>query len=99
MKILKSLIRMIYKSQNNKFMIIEKKISYIFIVSIFLFSLSRIQAQKKYWSLKECVDLSYEKNISIKQIELQLENANIEKSNAKANFFPNLNASLNHSWN
>ncbi|MDG2397316.1 MAG: TolC family protein [Flavobacteriaceae bacterium] len=80
-------------------MIIEKKISYIFIVSIFLFSLSRIQAQKKYWSLKECVDLSYEKNISIKQIELQLENANIEKSNAKANFFPNLNASLNHSWN
>ena len=58
-----------------------------------------IFGQDKYWTLEQCVTRAFENNITIKQSQLQLENSNLEKSSAVANFFPNVNASLNHSWN
>ena len=58
-----------------------------------------INSQKLVLNLEECVLLAYQKNISIMQSELQLKNSNIDLSSAKANFFPNLNASVNHAWN
>lgn len=74
-----------------------KYIHYPFVVVFFL--LTSTQAQVKKWSLVECVELALEKNITIKQNELNYANAEIDKLSAFASFFPNVNASANHSWN
>tara|TARA_B100001769_G_C22088900_1_gene587191 strand:- start:84 stop:1514 length:1431 start_codon:yes stop_codon:yes gene_type:complete len=66
---------------------------------ILILSNKVIFGQDKYWTLEQCVTRAFENNITIKQSQLQLENSNLEKSSAIANFFPNVNASLNHSWN
>lgn len=58
-----------------------------------------INAQETILTLEECVLLAIEKNISIKQSELDLESAEIDKSDAIGNFFPSINAQTNHSWN
>ena len=43
--------------------------------------------------------MAVEKNISIKQSILDIENAAVDKSNAIGNFLPNFNAQSSHSWN
>ena len=55
-------------------------------------------AQVKNWTLQECVDYALKNNISIKQSELDIKLANIDKSSAIGNFLPNLNSSISHSW-
>ena len=50
-------------------------------------------------TLQECVELALEKNITIKQSELDIANAKLDKSNAFGNFLPNINAQTSHSWN
>ncbi len=50
------------------------------------------QAQNKKWTLKECVQYALENNISVKQSELDIELADIEKLTAKGNFIPSINA-------
>tara|TARA_B110000208_G_scaffold122330_1_gene149251 strand:+ start:1391 stop:2815 length:1425 start_codon:yes stop_codon:yes gene_type:complete len=50
-------------------------------------------------TLQECVELALEKNITIKQSELDIANAELDKSNAFWNFLPNINAQTSHSWN
>jgi outer membrane protein len=57
------------------------------------------QAQNKKWTLKECVQYALENNISVKQSELDLELADIEKLTAKGNFIPSLNAGAGVSEN
>jgi len=57
------------------------------------------QAQVKKWTLKECVDYALEKNINIKQAELDLDQAEINKKDAFGSFLPSLNAQISHSWN
>ena len=52
-------------------------------------------AQKKIWTLEECVTYAVENNLSIQQFELDLENATIDKSDAIGAFLPNLNGTLN----
>ena len=75
-----------------------KKVSYYFTLAlVFLGTLAH--AQTKQWSLQECVELAIEKNITIKQNELNYANAELDKLSAFASFFPNVNASANHSWN
>lgn len=59
----------------------------------FLFS------QKKEWTLEECVLHALENNISVKQSELELEHAAIEKVEAIGNFLPSLNANASASQN
>jgi outer membrane protein len=49
------------------------------------------QAQNKKWTLKECVVYALENNISVKQSELDLDIAEVEKLTAKGNFVPSLN--------
>jgi outer membrane protein len=56
-------------------------------------------AQSKKWTLEECVDYAMKNNISIKQTELELRTADIDKKAALGNFLPNLNANASHSWN
>ena len=55
-------------------------------------------AQVKKWTIQECVEYALKNNISIKQSELDIKLANIDKSSAVGNFLPNLNSSLSHSW-
>ena len=59
----------------------------------------KLIGQSKLWSLEECIGLAIEKNISIKQGQLNYEDALIEKNTAKANFLPTVNFNANHSWN
>jgi outer membrane protein len=75
-----------------------KKILYYFTPALVFFG-TLAHAQTKPWSLEECVELAIEKNITIKQNELNYANAEIDKLSAFASFFPNVNANANHSWN
>ena len=63
------------------------------IIAILLFGVFA-QAQKK-WTLRECVEYALENNISIKQSELDIENAEIERLTAVGNFLPTINGSAN----
>lgn len=67
-------------------------------VLLFAGAFTTANAQKK-WTLKECVDYALENNIAIKQAQLDRQNSEIDKSDARGAFLPTLNASANHSWN
>ena len=58
-----------------------------------------VQGQSKKWTLKECVEYALENNISVKQSELDLELADVDKLTAKGNFLPSLSASSGVSEN
>ena len=68
-----------------------------FLLLILIFC-ADITAQKS-WTLKECVERALEKNISIKQTELNFTEAELNKKNAIGNFIPNFNIGSSHSWN
>ncbi|WP_053992965.1 TolC family protein [Mangrovimonas sp. TPBH4] len=72
-----------------------KKQFFLFIALISILA----QAQGKKWTLEECVEYALEHNISIKQSELDLEVADINKSQAVSDFFPNLSASASYNIN
>lgn len=55
-------------------------------------------AQVKNWTLQECVEYAMKNNISVKQSELDVTLADIDKSSAIGNFLPSLNGQLSHSW-
>ena len=55
--------------------------------------------QNKKWTLQECVEYALENNISIKQSELAIEDADITKSDAIGNYLPSLNGSVGNNWN
>lgn len=62
------------------------------IVSLLFLFTAIIQAQEaKKWTLRECVEYALEHNITIQQSELDLLNAEIDKSDALGNFIPTLN--------
>lgn len=64
------------------------------IVTVLFFSLVYTgYSQAKKWTLRECIEYALEHNISIKQSELQLENIEIDKSDAIGNFVPSVSAS------
>jgi len=69
------------------------------IVFLFLSLGISINAQNKKWTLQECVSYAIENNISVKQSALEIENADISKSDAFGNYLPTLNASAGNSWN
>ncbi len=50
-------------------------------------------------SLEECIAMALEKNISIKQANLEIDNAKVDQSDARSAFLPNLNVQSSHSWN
>ncbi len=63
----------------------------ILLVTILTFSQG--QSQDKKWTLQECVEYALENNITIKQSELNVENASIDKLEAIGNFVPSLSGS------
>lgn len=56
-------------------------------------------AQEKKWTLQECVEYALEHNISVKQSELDLEAADIDKNDAIGNLLPGINGNASNSWN
>lgn len=66
---------------------------------LLLLAITLASAQNKKWSLQECVEYAVENNISVAQFELDLENAQIDKSDAIGNFLPTLNANTTYSSN
>ena len=62
------------------------------ILFFFLLSTQIFFSQEKKWTLEECIAYALENNISVKQSELDLENSEIDKSDAIGNFLPTLNA-------
>ena len=72
--------------------------NFSFIVTLLLFS-SLLTAQQKEWTLEECVNYALENNIQVKQTELDLELAEIEKRDAVGNLIPRINAQAANSWN
>ena len=67
-----------------------------FLLSIISFV---VCAQGTAYTLEECVLIALDKNISIKQSELDLEGASIDKDDAIGNFMPRLSLQSQHIWN
>ncbi len=57
-----------------------------------------VQAQSKKWTLSECVEHALNNNITIKQATLDLEDAQIDRSDAIGGLLPSLNANANNNW-
>ncbi|MBU3680347.1 MAG: TolC family protein [Flavobacterium sp.] len=51
------------------------------------------------WTLEDCVSYAWTHNISVKQSELDVQSAQIEKSAGFGAFLPSVNANSSHSWN
>lgn len=68
-------------------------------VLAFLFTMAIAMAQQKKWTLEECVVYAVENNLTVEQFELDLEAAQIDKSDAIGDMLPNLNASSSASKN
>ena len=69
----------------------------IITIGIFLYT-PNLSAQAT-WTLQDCVKRAIEKNISIKQAELDLEIIKQNTNTTIGNFLPSLNLSGSHSWN
>ena len=80
----------------NKLKIIIKK--YI-LLTLFSSTIALSQTSDNILTLQDAVEMAIEKNISIKQSELNLLNSEISKSDAIGNFLPRVSASANHQWN
>ncbi|MGK0251913.1 MAG: outer membrane protein, partial [Gammaproteobacteria bacterium] len=50
--------------------------------------------QTKKWTLQECVQYAVDNNITIKQRLLDLDQADLDRSDAVGNFLPTVNASF-----
>jgi len=68
----------------------------IFILTV-VFCVSAVHAQK-LWTLEECVQYAINNNITIKKIQLQRENAEINLNTSQMSRLPNLNANVGQNW-
>lgn len=75
-----------------------KNRSLVISTALFLFTFV-LTAQMKEYTLEECILIALDKNISIKQSELDLKSAEIDKADALGNFLPRINAQSQHIWN
>ncbi|NJW52419.1 TolC family protein [Salinimicrobium oceani] len=71
----------------------------ILLTAVFLSFGVVVSAQKKEWTLQECILYALENNISVKQSQLDVELSDIQVSDAFGNFLPGINASASNSWN
>lgn len=74
------------------------KKSILFFILI-LFGLKVNAQEQQAWTLQECIEHAMEHNISIKQSELDLEMAEIDKNMAIGNYLPGINGFATNSWN
>jgi outer membrane protein len=66
---------------------------------ILFISLSISMQGQEAWTLEQCIKRAIEKNISIKQSEVDLAITMQNKKTAIGNFLPSLNLGSSHSWN
>jgi outer membrane protein len=69
------------------------------ILLFFLFMGFQFNAQNKKWTLRECLTHALANNIQVKQSALDVDLAEIEKSDAIGNFLPSINGSFSVSEN
>ena len=69
------------------------------IIIVFFFLGFIVFSQQNQWTLEECVNYALENNISIKQSELNVDLAEIDKKDAIYNFLPNLSGSTSYNIN
>jgi outer membrane protein len=69
------------------------------ITLLLFFSIAVASAQQKKWTLQECVEYAVENNLTVGQFELDLENAQIDRSDAIGAMLPDANANLSASGN
>lgn len=69
------------------------------ITALCLLTAGLLSGQVRKWTLEECVRYAEDNNLTIQQFELDLENAEIDRSDAIGNFIPNLNGSLSGGGN
>lgn len=65
---------------------------------IFLF-LAMHSYSQTYWSMETCIQYAYENNIDIKKQSLLINSAEKDLLQSKANFLPDLNGFVTHSYN
>ncbi|MCL1934120.1 MAG: TolC family protein [Candidatus Azobacteroides sp.] len=68
------------------------------LVFIFLCACTLLSAQSKPWSLEDCIQYAIEHNISIKQLVVQKNVAEVNLNTAQMSRVPNLNAGGGQSW-
>lgn len=76
-----------------------KKLNSALLVFFGFLATNGVMAQTKAWTLQECVDYAIKNNISIKQSELDIKSAAVDKQAALGSFLPTVNANASHSWN
>jgi len=69
---------------------------YLIFVSLCGFS---AHSQEKKWSIEDCLTYAFEHNISIKQSDLDVQGAEVDKRQAIGNFLPSINGTASHTWN
>ena len=69
------------------------------ITFLFLLLGISLHAQSKKWTLEEAIEKALEENISVKQAQLDMELAEIDKLTAIGNYLPSFNISGSNSWN
>ena len=68
------------------------------VLPFYLFTLLPLGAQTSPWTLERCIDYAVEHNISVKQYEQQVEQRAIQRSNARNQRLPDLNASAGQNF-
>ena len=66
---------------------------------LFILLTTSLFSQQQKWTLQQCLDYAHKHNLQLKQSQLDIEQAKINNTGAKAKFLPNLNANASASWN
>ena len=69
----------------------------LYIVLILWASLA--SAQNKVWNLQTCLDYAHQHNLQLKQSKLDIQQAEINKTGARAAYLPSISTSASASWN
>lgn len=76
---------------------LQKILTKIILVLIFLFSLSIFG--QEVWSLEQCIEIALKNNPIVHRAELQYEKDKINKHQAWQNALPTIEGNIGHSWN
>ena len=76
-----------------------RSVKYIFLVALVLMGSFALAQTPGRMSLQQAVDIAVKNNIALKQAELRVETAHINRKQAKANLLPNVNGDFNYGWN
>ena len=74
----------------------RKKNNIIFFLTLIF---AQISFGQEIWTLEKCIERAIEKNISIKQSEIDLRITKENKKTKMSNFLPSINIGGSHSWN